>query len=73
MIDIVYGYVDSVIVMIKYIKDVFLDSFVIVGNVAILVVVCDFENVGVDVIKVGVGLGKVCIIKVKMGFGIGGW
>lgn len=36
-------------------------------------VVRELENVGVDVIKVGIGFGKVCIIKVKIGFGIGGW
>lgn len=49
------------------------EIFVIVGNVGILEVVCELENVGVDVIKVGIGLGKVCIIKIKIGFGIGGW
>lgn len=59
--------------MIIYIKKYLFILFLIVGNVVIFEVVREFENVGVDVIKVGVGLGKVCIIKIKIGFGIGGW
>lgn len=49
------------------------EIFVIVGNVGMLEVVCELENVGVDVMKVGIGFGKVCIIKIKIGFGMGGW
>lgn len=59
--------------MIKYIKIYIFDSFVIVGNVGMLEGVRELENVGVDVIKVGIGFGRVCIIKIKIGFGIGGW
>lgn len=73
IIDIVYGYLNLVINMIKYIKKYLLNSFVIVGNVGMFEGVREFENVGVDVIKVGIGLGRVCIIKIKIGFGIGGW
>lgn len=73
IIDIVYGYFNVVIEMIQYFKKYLLDSFVIVGNVGMLEVVRELENVGVDVIKVGIGLGKVCIMKIKIGFGIGGW
>lgn len=31
------------------------------------------ENAGADATKVGIGPGKVCITKVKTGFGTGGW
>ena len=33
----------------------------------------DLENWGADATKVGVGPGKVCITKLKTGFGTGGW
>ncbi len=35
--------------------------------------VIDLENWGADAPKVGVGPGKVCITKLKTGFGTGGW
>ena len=35
--------------------------------------VIDLENWGADATKVGVGPGKVCITKLKTGFGTGGW
>lgn len=72
-IDIAHGHADSVIAMIKHIKDVLPDSFVIAGNVATPAAVRDLENAGADATKVGVGPGKACITKVKTGFGTGGW
>jgi GMP reductase len=35
--------------------------------------VIDLENWGADATKVGMGPGKVCITKLKTGFGTGGW
>ncbi len=35
--------------------------------------VIDLENWGADSTKVGIGPGKVCITKLKTGFGTGGW
>jgi GMP reductase len=35
--------------------------------------VIDLENWGADATKVGIGPGKVCITKLKTGFGTGGW
>ncbi|OLN18930.1 hypothetical protein BUE67_13015, partial [Corynebacterium diphtheriae] len=31
------------------------------------------ENAGADATKVGIGPGRVCITKIKTGFGTGGW
>jgi GMP reductase len=59
--------------MIAYIKDKLPTSFVIAGNVATPEAVIDLENWGADATKVGVGPGKVCITKLKTGFGTGGW
>jgi len=46
---------------------------VIAGNVATPEAVIDLENWGADATKVGIGPGKVCITKLKTGFGTGGW
>jgi GMP reductase len=72
-IDIAHGHADSVRNMITYLKDKMPASFVIAGNVATPEAVIDLENWGADATKVGVGPGKVCITKLKTGFGTGGW
>ena len=72
-IDIAHGHSDSVKNMIVYLKEKLPESFVIAGNVATPEAVIDLENWGADATKVGVGPGKVCITKLKTGFGTGGW
>ena len=72
-IDIAHGHSDSVRDMIGYLKKHLPQSFVIAGNVATPEAVIDLENWGADATKVGVGPGKVCITKLKTGFGTGGW
>ncbi|MET3557860.1 GMP reductase [Streptococcus rupicaprae] len=72
-IDIAHGHSDSVINMIKHIKAELPETFVIAGNVGTPEAVRELENAGADATKVGIGPGKVCITKVKTGFGTGGW
>jgi len=72
-IDIAHGHADSVKKMIEHIKTKLPQAFVIAGNVATPEAVIDLENWGADATKVGVGPGKVCITKLKTGFGTGGW
>ncbi|WP_370679670.1 GMP reductase [Comamonas sp. GB3 AK4-5] len=72
-IDIAHGHADSVKNMIQYLKAKLPEAFVIAGNVATPEAVIDLENWGADATKVGVGPGKVCITKLKTGFGTGGW
>lgn len=72
-IDIAHGHSNAVINMIKHIKKHLPKSFVIAGNVATPEAVRELENAGADATKVGVGPGKVCITKLKTGFGTGGW
>ena len=59
--------------MIAYIKKMLPESFVIAGNVGTPEAVIDLENWGADATKVGIGPGKVCITRLKTGFGTGGW
>lgn len=72
-IDIAHGHSESVIKMIKFIKQELPDTFLIAGNVGTPEAVRDLENAGADATKVGIGPGKVCITKLKTGFGTGGW
>ena len=72
-IDIAHGHADSVRKTIEHIKKKLPKSFVIAGNVGTPEAVIDLENWGADATKVGIGPGKVCITKLKTGFGTGGW
>ena len=72
-IDIAHGHSDTVQKMIGYLKTKLPSSFVIAGNVGTPEAVIDLENWGADATKVGIGPGKVCITKIKTGFGTGGW
>jgi len=72
-IDIAHGHADTVKNMIGYLKDKLPKSFVIAGNVGTPEAIIDLENWGADATKVGIGPGKVCITKLKTGFGTGGW
>jgi GMP reductase len=72
-IDIAHGHSNAVIDMIKHIKNNLPDSFVIAGNVGTPEAVRELEHAGADATKVGIGPGKVCITKIKTGFGTGGW
>lgn len=72
-IDIAHGHSDAVINMIKHLKKYLPETFVIAGNVGTPEAVRELENAGADATKVGIGPGKVCITKLKTGFGTGGW
>ncbi|MDM8100580.1 MULTISPECIES: GMP reductase [Oceanobacillus] len=72
-IDIAHGHSEPVIRMIKHIKKHLPDSFLIAGNVGTPEAVRELEHAGADATKVGIGPGKVCITKIKTGFGTGGW
>ncbi len=72
-IDIAHGHADSVKNMIAYLREKIPGTFIIAGNVATPEAVIDLENWGADATKVGIGPGKVCITKLKTGFGTGGW
>ncbi|MBQ0958881.1 GMP reductase [Ideonella sp. 4Y11] len=72
-IDIAHGHAESVRQMIDYIKQRLPQTFIIAGNVGTPEAVIDLENWGADATKVGIGPGKVCITRLKTGFGTGGW
>ncbi|WEB16597.1 GMP reductase [Enterococcus faecalis] len=72
-IDIAHGHSNAVINMIQHLKKSLPETFVIAGNVGTPEAVRELENAGADATKVGIAPGKVCITKIKTGFGTGGW
>lgn len=72
-IDIAHGHAESVKKMLGYLKTHLPAAFVIAGNVGTPEAVIDLERWGADATKVGIGPGKVCITRLKTGFGTGGW
>ncbi|MCS4511362.1 GMP reductase [Xylophilus ampelinus] len=72
-IDIAHGHADTVQRMIAHLKEKLPGAFVIAGNVGTPEAIIDLETWGADATKVGIGPGKVCITKLKTGFGTGGW
>jgi GMP reductase len=72
-IDIAHGHADAVQKQIAHIKQKLPSAFVIAGNVGTPEAVIDVERWGADATKVGIGPGKVCITRMKTGFGTGGW
>ena len=72
-IGIAHGHSNAVINMIQHLKKFLPETFVIAGNVGTPEAVRELENAGADATKVGIGPGKVCITKIKTGFGTGGW
>ncbi|MCW6659445.1 GMP reductase [Aerococcaceae bacterium NML191292] len=72
-IDVAHGHSDEVIRMIQFIKQQMPAVFLIAGNVGTPEGVRELEYAGADATKVGIGPGRVCITKLKTGFGTGGW
>ena len=72
-IDIAHGHANSVKAMITHIKEKLPTTFVIAGNVGTPEGVIDLEHWGADATKIGIGPGKVCITRMKTGFGTGAW
>jgi GMP reductase len=72
-IDIAHGHADTVKNMIEHLREKLPATFIIAGNVGTPEAVIDLENWGAHATKVGIGPGKVCITRMKTGFGTGGW
>lgn len=73
-IDIAHGHSEFVKKIIEHIRaKMGNNTFIIAGNVGTPEGIVDLEAWGADAIKVGIGPGKVCITKLKTGFGTGGW
>lgn len=70
VIDTAHGHSAGVIRKIKEIRETFPDVTIIAGNVATAKATRDLFEVGVDVVKVGIGPGSICTTRVVAGVGV---
>ena len=68
-IDIAHGHCKKMKKMIKHLKKVLPNVFVIAGNVSTIEATSDLDNWGSDAIKVGIGDGSACTTYPTTGFG----
>ncbi|XJS10708.1 IMP dehydrogenase [Aerococcaceae bacterium WGS1372] len=70
VVDTAHGHSEGVIRKIKEIRDTFPDVTIIAGNVATAEGTRALFEVGVDVVKVGIGPGSICTTRVVAGVGV---
>lgn len=70
VIDTAHGHSAGVIRKIKEIREAFPDVTIIAGNVATAEATRDLFDVGVDIVKVGIGPGSICTTRVVAGVGV---
>ncbi|MBK0347164.1 IMP dehydrogenase [Aerococcaceae bacterium zg-ZJ1578] len=70
VIDTAHGHSAGVIRKIKEIRDAFPHVTIIAGNVATAEATRDLFEVGVDIVKVGIGPGSICTTRVVAGVGV---
>ena len=70
VIDTAHGHSAGVIRKIKQIRETFPDVTLVAGNVATAQATRDLFEVGVDVVKVGIGPGSICTTRVVAGVGV---
>ena len=70
VIDTAHGHSAGVIRKIKEIRQAFPDVTIIAGNVATAEATRDLFEVGVDIVKVGIGPGSICTTRVVAGVGV---
>ena len=72
-IDTAHGHSQGVLDTVKKVKEKYPELQIIAGNVATAEATRALIEAGADCVKVGIGPGRVCITKIKTGFGTGGW
>jgi IMP dehydrogenase len=70
VVDVAHGHSDSVIAVVKDLKERWPQVDVIAGNVATRQGAADLIDAGVDAVKVGVGPGAVCTTRIVTGAGV---
>jgi len=70
VIDTAHGHSEGVINSVKSIRDRFPEIAIIAGNVATAEGAAALFDVGVDVVKVGIGPGSICTTRVVAGVGV---
>ena len=68
-IDVANGYTEKFINQVKKIRDLYPNNTIIAGNVVTSEMVEELILNGVDIVKVGIGNGSVCVTRIKTGVG----
>lgn len=68
-IDVVNGYLEYFVQFVVKVCEVWLIKIICVGNVVMGEMCEEFIFFGVDIVKVGIGFGFVCMMCVKIGVG----
>lgn len=68
-IDIAHGHCKKMKKILRFLKELKIDSFIIAGNVSSIEATVDLDNWGADAIKCGIGTGSVCTTYPVTGFG----
>lgn len=72
-IDVAHGHADTVVNIVKYIKEKLPETYVIAGNVGSVEGALELEKAGADCIKTGIAPGFVCTTGPNTGFGTRGY
>jgi IMP dehydrogenase len=70
VIDVAHGHHESVLDVIKGLKDKYPDTPIMAGNVVTMTASADLHQAGAEVIKVGVGPGSMCTTRLVTGVGV---
>lgn len=70
VVDTAHGHSGGVIRKIKEIRETYPDTTIIAGNVATAEATRELFDIGVDVVKVGIGPGSICTTRVVAGVGV---
>ena len=68
-IDIAHGHCKKMKLMLRYLKENNINSFIIAGNVSSIDATVDLDKWGADAIKIGIGPGSACTTFPTTGFG----
>lgn len=68
-VDVAHGHADTVVNIVKYIKEKLPETYVIAGNVGTVEGALELEEAGADAVKVGIGPGAACRTAPNTGFG----
>ena len=72
-VDVAHGHADTVVEIVKYLKEHLPETYVIAGNIGAVEGALELEEAGADCIKVGIAPGFVCTTGPNTGFGTRGY
>tara|TARA_B100000902_G_C27320687_1_gene924235 strand:+ start:1835 stop:2878 length:1044 start_codon:yes stop_codon:yes gene_type:complete len=69
-IDIANGYIENFYTFCKKVRDKYPDKIILAGNVVTANAVEKLANIGIDIVKIGIGPGSACTTRIQTGIGM---